>query len=655
MKRLNTGVPGFLILCVCVVCACTLVSIQNAQGQTYDKEFRLSSISPMLMADAPSAVIRLDEQRFEVKNKGKATLTIHRAITIFDESAQDEGEFFVYYGDLRPLKKIEGVVRNAEGKVVRKLGKNNTQDYSAISGFSLYDDWRVRWATLFHNEFPYTVEYTYVIEFDGLLSWPTWRPMQSGWSVEYGRFEIDAPANFPVRYYVDGGDLEPLVATNKNRRQYTWEIQHEIVSHNPLIAALGLVELTSDNNSLAVHTAPEGFEIEGSEGNMGSWESFGAWYFNLYQGRDQLPESVIFQVQQSVKNLEDPVAKVERIYKDFQAATRYVSVQLGLGGWQPFEAMYVAENGYGDCKALTNYLHALLKVEGIDSHPVIIRAGTGEKEILPDFPSQQFNHVILAVPVASDTLWLEATSQTSPFNHLGSFTEDRYGLMVTPMGGKLVRTPKTTSTQNKQLRQATVNLDATGYATAEIHTEYTGNQQDRVRGALIQDSPRDRLEWLRHVINIPAFDIVSVDFADVDNVTQSVTIPFSLDLPRYASKSGKRLFVPTNLMHPKVYVPSEDDMPSEAIRLSYAYYDEDEIRFALPEGYSVEALPESVNLETPFSKYQAIHEVEEGVIVYKRILEFMDREIEPVMHGEYRDFLTRVARADRAQVVLVAN
>ena len=71
-----------------------------------------------------------------------------------------------------------------------------------------------------------------------------------------------------------------------------------------------------------------------------------------------LPEDIKKKVHELTDHLKDPREKINVLYDFLQKNTHYISIQLGIGGWQPFPADYVAAKRYGDCKALSNYMIA---------------------------------------------------------------------------------------------------------------------------------------------------------------------------------------------------------------------------------------------------------------------------------------------------------
>ncbi len=619
-----------------------------------DPSFSIASMDPVMAFSKADAVVRLDNQQIEVKSRRKAVWRVHRVITVFNADGRDNGIVVIGYDKLRKAKKLVAQIRNAEGKVVQKLKKNEIEDYSAISDMSLYEDSRIKVARMEHGSFPYTVEYWYEIEFDGYISWPSWEPEKLDLSVEHSRFEVHTPADLTIRYRFKGDNLDPKILTQGNQKVYRWEVTSVRRQTEDLLATLSM-EVVLQKENISVKVAPESFEIEGAVGDMRTWASFGSWYYDLNRGRDVLPQGKAFEVEQLVRGITDVQEKVRKIYDHFQSSTRYVSVQLGIGGWRTYDAAYVAERGYGDCKALSNYLMSMLKVAGIESYPTLIYSSKRGSDIEKDFPNNEFNHVILMVPVETDTLWLEATSQIIPFGRIGASNEARYALAVKPSGGTLVRTPASSSRENAQIETAVVTLREGGDAVAKFETTFTGNQQDRVIFSLVNAPHKEKMEWLHDALDIPSFEVVSADFSHVKARQSETRLSAELNLPRYASRTGSRLFLPTNILERSTYVPSEDNNRTKPIRIAYAFYDEDIITYKLPAGYNIEAMPEDVTIETSFALYNASHVVEEGSITYKRTLEFLVREIEAGLYGSYRDFMFSVAKADRAQVVLVAD
>ncbi|NJL74106.1 MAG: transglutaminase domain-containing protein [Saprospiraceae bacterium] len=170
--------------------------------------------------------------------------------------------------------------------------------------------------------------------------------------------------------------------------------------------------------------------------------------------------------------------KVAILYRYMQQNMRYVSVKLGIGGWQTFDATYVEQNKYGDCKALSNFMKAMLKVIDIPAYTVLVYAGESRLpyEVEEDFSFPRFNHVILHIPKLN--YWLECTNPINPPNYLGSFTSDRNVLLVTEEGGKLIRTPRISNDLNRKISATEIHLETTGAATIKNSIQYGGTLQD---------------------------------------------------------------------------------------------------------------------------------------------------------------------------------
>jgi len=627
--------------------AVVLLAIYPEALVAQDREFEVSTISPLLLLASPDVVVRHDEMNFVVEKPGKATEHVRRAVTIFNQDGRDFGRVVIFYDQFRQIKSLHVWLRDAQGKKIRDLKNDNIKDYSAILDFSLYDDNRVRLAELYHSVYPYTVVFEYELSHNGLINLPTWHPQQFVAPVEDARYELNVPVSMNVRYYRHGDVTDPEISEIKGRKFFRWKAsmlpKRQLEAYGP-----SWIE-----QAPSVLVASDTFEIADVPGKMTSWNSFGQWFYELAHGRDALPPAALSDVQRMTANAVSPREKVQALYKHLQATTRYVSVQLGIGGWQPFDAAYVHQRGYGDCKALSNYMLAMLRAADVKAYPALIRNGVDEPDVIADFPSNQFNHVIVFVPFEKDTAWLECTSQTTPFGHIGAGNEDRNVLVVTADGGKILRTPHGRSIDNQQIRRANVLIDETGHGRAEVMTRYTGNHQDRVRSALAHSSPRDREEWLREMIDVPTFQLVNADFSDVEARNPEITLAFKLDMPRFASRSGSRMFIRQNLMERWSRVPPEVKNRTQPVDLSYAFLDVDSISYQIPAGYAIEASPPPVIIEKPFGSYRGASELRNGVLNYVRRLEILQSRLPAEQYDAYRAFIGDVVKADRAQVVLV--
>ena len=92
--------------------------------------------------------------------------------------------------------------------------------------------------------------------------------------------------------------------------------------------------------------------MDGNEGDLTSWKNFGNWYLNLSKGSINLTDETKNNLKQMVQGASGDKEKIKIIYKYLQQNFRYVSIQLGIGGYKPFEAAFVDKKNTAIVKRL---------------------------------------------------------------------------------------------------------------------------------------------------------------------------------------------------------------------------------------------------------------------------------------------------------------
>lgn len=628
------------------------------RAQERGASYAVTAVPAAMLRGNPDAVVRLDEFRFDVEGPGRATTRVKRAVTVLRASGREHADAVLFYDRFRRVESLGARLYDHAGALVRRSERGDVGDLSAVSGGSLFDDARVKTLSL-TAPVPYTVEVEYEIRHEGLFGWPEWYPYD-GRPVETARFVLSTPAGYPVRLRPQGDLPAPTVVAERGRQVQTWEMRGLAT---PPLEPYG-PDVRRQMPSLFLAT--DRFSIGGTDGRMTSWADVGAFYARMARGRQTLPEAARADVAALVAAVpgDDAAAvreRVARLYRYAQQRTRYVSVQLGIGGWQPYDAAYVHARSYGDCKALTNYVEALLDAAGIASFPVLVGAGDGAPVLDPAFPDNAFNHVILAVPTPADTVWLETTSQTAPFGHLGTFTEGRWGLLIkddtggdgASGGSHLVRIPRSPAEANRQIRHARITGLGTPETVAEIDLRTTGNQADRVRDRLLPATPQEREAWLVAASNVPVSRVVASSFDGIASGRDTAVVTARLRLARYGTNAGSRLLVPLLLERWTNVPAAPTGTRSQPIEYApYDFEDTDSVEVALPAGMRVEALPSPVSIEAPFGAYRFAATATDGRIVVSRHLRLSADPLPPEQYDALRTFLGRVVAADASQAVL---
>ena len=613
-----------------------------------DPDYSAAAIPKELLKNA-NVVKRMEELRFEIINTGETILYQKYALTILGEAGDKYAQFSQSYDKLINIRSIEGVLYDSQGKLIKKLKNKEIQDVSGVSENNLFDDNRVKSHNFYYNVYPYTVEYEMEMKFNNTLFMPTWMPQEfENLSVQSSHFTLIYPQEYTVRSKTLNYKDQPSTTTLKNKKVLEWQVKNMAAIKKPF-ASPRWRDLTT-----AVYLAASDFEVEGYKGNMNTWKDFGKFQLVLNKDRDKLPEEVVAKVKQLTANISDEREKIKTIYTFLQQNTRYISIQLGIGGWQPFEAAYVSKKGYGDCKALTNYMYSLLKAAGIKSYYTLVSAGDDVRnhQMMVDFPSSQFNHVILCVPGQKDSTWLECTSQTMTTGYMGDFTGNRTALLIDEEGGKVVPTPRYGIKENLQIRSIKGTIQADGALDVKVNTLYSGMQQDDLHGMLNALSKDKVKKVLNEQLDLSTYDITAFNYKEDKSRLPKIDEQLDIYVSDYATVSGKRLFVYPNLLNRSSTRISDEERVYDFV-FDYEYRDVDTVEFDVPDGYSLEAVPKDVSLKTKYGVYTSTVKFANNKLYFLRVREQYAGRFPANEKEEITSYFETIYKNDRSKVVFV--
>lgn len=619
-----------------------LVSVNSFAKK--DPVYPLTDVPIELLKNA-NAIVRYDNEILKIKSSSDLKIEKKCAITIMNSKGDGYANVTLGYDKHSSISDLKIAIYNATGKLIERVKSSDIEDYSA-SGGNLYSDDRVKHYKPVQKNYPYTIVYSYKKNRNSYIHPGGWSPYKGyKLAIQESNFKVYASKNIDMVYKAYNFKGEPQITDQDNETCYVWQEKNlKAIIKEPFAPHFSKV-------FPRVRLVSKRFRMDNSDGSMASWQDFGNWMVALNKDRDILDESSLAEIKDMVKDCKTDYEKVKTLYEYLQNKTRYVSIQVGIGGFQPFKAQFVHDKGYGDCKALANYMNAILKVVDIPSYYSIVNAGSNVATTDTTFVHDFANHIILMVPLQQDTVWLECTSKFKPCGFLGSFTDNRKVLAITEKGGKLFQTPSYSIDDNTQLRTAKVTLTTDGNAVADITTTYKGLQQETVSG-LFRINQEDQKKELYDDINLPDFKINEIALSENKSRIPTAELKLKLAVRNYASKSGDRLFIPLNLMNKDSYIPKKTKERKANICKKREYYDCDSIQFTIPDGYSIESLPQNKTLESDFGKYESKVIKDGKLITYVRKIEYRQFNYPAERFEDLRKYLKSVVRADKAKMVL---
>lgn len=618
-----------------VLCAFTIML------QAKELKYPVSEI-PAILKENAQTVMRLNQIEVDIKSEKSAVISITEVRTILNKNGETDGHFNKSYDPMNKIYNLKGKVYDETGKQIRSFGADDIIDQSDINDYSMYEDDRVKMINPKILTFPYTVEYSYQIEQKQTFGLPAWSHGSENTSYQNSSFVVKAPTDYSFRYK-EYNLPKGVTKTNQDGKDiYTWTLSNLKARMDEPMSSL-----TSPDYPLVL-LAPNKFEVGETKGSCASWQDLGIWESTLIENKDKLPEATIAKMKEITASCKTDFEKVKKVYEYMQQKNRYVSIQIGVGGWQPFDATVVDKYSYGDCKALSNYTKALLSSIGIKSYYTLVRAGHNTRSIDESFASNQFNHVMVCVPIEKDTIWLECTNLRKPCGFNGNFTDDRQVLLVDGENSRLVRTRAYPASENCINRHSNVRFDEELSGKADVKTIYKGLCYDDISPIYYADDA-DKKKKVTQSIELPSFTLDKFLYTENRSKNPSFDERLNISVTNYIHKLvGDIALLPLNFMNKLTSIPEKVRNRKTDMCIHRPYMENDTIVYQLPGLYQVTELPEKTEITNKFGKYTASATLTGASISYTRHFELFKGVFPPEAYSEFRDFLEQVSTADNA-------
>lgn len=505
-------------------------------------------------------------------------------------------------------------ILNKEGNIVRKLKKKELITRSNLSYQAFYQDDLITEFDLYWNQYPYLIEYSYIIEEDEYLYIAWWTPLIYKNIVT---IKSSLKVNLPIDLNVKVNNSDNVFFKESemdNKRILSWssnmagKLQNEIYSPAP------------DKLTPAVKLVPNDFKY-GLTGKTDSWASFGLWLDELNYGTDQLTLQEKWTIEKLVDGIKKRNEIIKAIYHYLQDQTKYVNVAIDVGGLKSYPASYVCENKYGDCKALTTYMQAALKTVGIESFYTIIKAGVNNSGIDTTFPSQQFNHVILMIPTEKDTIWLENTSSALPYNYLGTFTQNRYALTINGEKSQLVKTPELSIDDVLLERNYYFQVTSNNRVQVNLDLILRGNSFENFRHFISKKDKEQQINEINGHHGIKGFSVDNWDIKDFHRDSTFLHLHIA-----GTSSSILREIGTFHVINPlRVELPDFESINERKLDvvINFPIYRSDKSVYALLNFEQKEIqVPKGISIENKYGAYSAVFQKENNklIVVEKFIL-----------------------------------
>jgi tetratricopeptide (TPR) repeat protein len=373
------------------------------------------------------------------------------------------------------------------------------------------------------------------------------------------------------------------------------------------------------------------------------WNEVGAWYHDWVSSALQAGPEVERLARAPAGAAADPIERVREIYQFVANGLRYVGLEFGVHGYVPYPVEQVLQRRFGDCKDKSALLSTLLNLSGIRAEMALLRMKRlGE---LPEQPASlaPFNHAVCYLPDLD--LWLDGTAAFHDIRELPAQDQDTLALVVSPGGGRLVRTPLSTPDRNRTSIDFELRPDGGGDGGGAVRIGIQGVLAPDLRMRFFGEADVRGLAEKTLSELFPGIRVSAASVRNIGEPDRPLEIQAEFQSPHLARPSAEGLDAPLlgrETFYQRLYAVL--NQRTTDLELGPPWTVEWSVRWEPPPGLRLQTPPGPQRLESPFGRVEIDLQPDgNGARARARFVLSVSR----VAKSDYPAFRDFLARADR--------
>ena len=411
---------------------------------------------------------------------------------------------------------------------------------------------------------------------------------------------VDKSIEIGYKIFNDKNHLVKLkTAENKKNTIYTFEINDAPIFRKEPHAAGRSYEIPH------LHFWISSYTIKGEKIPVfGKVEGLYKYYSDFIKDVNKTEDPALKKFTlELVKDAKTNDEKMQKIFQFAQDQIKYVAFESGYEGFIPRNASLVYERKFGDCKDMSSIMTEMAKYADV---PNVNLTWIGTRELpysYEELPTPAVdNHMIATYERNGEFIFLDATDSQVQFGLPSEFIQGKEALISKGDSFKIVKVPTLTAEQNKY--EDTYGYVLNGNKIKGIGKLKTYGLTRSYYLNVMSDISKNRNKYIDGILERgnDKLNIISFEEKNIQDKSLPYEIDYVFENDNYVVQAGDETYLNMFLHKPFIDLIFDEDRKTTADldRLQKFEFD---TTFTIPENAKVTYVPENINFENDFIKY----------------------------------------------------